>query len=456
MAGLQGLAKVVLPMLRVNHRAFARPRCVKLAFLLVCFLSASFFTGSARAQPEVELELWTWAMHPYFTSYLDDLVGEFERSNPGVKVHQVDVPGDAITRKYFAAGAAGKLPDVVNLPDTVFLRFAQLGGLMPLDHLLPGDPNAVYVKPALDQCRVNGKLFGLPWYLSTEIAVVNESLLAQGGLNSASLPRHWDQLLKLAKSFHERTGKYLFILRLGDVDLLNMITAEGLSPIKPGAGVYQSNLLDPQIQNLITRWVQAYRDGLVPRESATAGYAEDVSAFKDQRVAVLNADAVRSIRSDSPTLYQMLNVLPGITGQIDKTNIATVEIAVSSQSAHPALAAKLAWLMTSPRWQERLCEAASRVPGTTQSLSLPEFSMPMDTSDKLKVALGIGCQQLRDSRAQSFIPPTGQWPEMTTIFGDQIKRSLLENVPVAVSLKRIDARWNQLLAGDSETLQHQN
>jgi putative chitobiose transport system substrate-binding protein len=421
---------------------------IQLSYLLVCFMSAGFFATQARAQPAVELELWTWAMHPYFTGYLNDLVGEFERANPGVKVHQVDVPGDAITRKYFAAGAAGKLPDVVNLPDTVFLRFAQLGGLMPLDHLLPGDPDAVYVKSALDQCRVNGKLFGLPWYLSTEIAVVNESLLAEGGLSSAALPRHWAQLLNLARSFHEKTGKYLFILRLGDVDLLNMITAEGLSPIKAAGAGYQSNLLDPRIEDLITQWVQAYRDGLLPRESATAGYAEEVSAFKDQRVAVLNADAVRSIRSDSPSLYKNLDVLPGITGRIDKSNIATVEIAVSSQSTHPILAAKLAWLMTSPRWQERLCEAASRVPGTTQSLALPEFSIPMDTSDKLRLALGIGCQQLRNNRAQSFIPPTGQWPEMTSIFGDQMKRSLLEAVPVAVSLKRIDTRWNQLLAGD--------
>lgn len=98
---------------------FSRHRHLALA-LLICFSSAGFFTARAKAQPEVELELWTWAMHPYFTDYLNDLVGEFERANPGVKVHQVDVPGDAITRKYFAAGAAGKLPDVVNLPDTVF------------------------------------------------------------------------------------------------------------------------------------------------------------------------------------------------------------------------------------------------------------------------------------------------------------------------------------------------
>src|SRR3954465_14646888 len=99
--------------------------------------------GRAAHGPEVELELWTWSLRPWFNSYMADAVAAFEAANPGVRVHWVDVPGDAIVRKYFAAGAAGKLPDVVNLPDKVFLRFATLGGLRRLEGILPGDPAAV-------------------------------------------------------------------------------------------------------------------------------------------------------------------------------------------------------------------------------------------------------------------------------------------------------------------------
>ena len=429
-----------------------------LSIILIIFLApTACFSQPVPNQPPVKLELWTWAMRPWFDGFMSDLIAKFEEQNPGVKIDWVDVPGDAIVRKYICAGAAGKLPDVVNLPDKVFLRFANRGGLLSLDNILPGDPKAIYVTPALDQCRVNGKLFALPWYLSTEISIVNQSMLTDGGMNSAMLAGHWDELLVQAHAFHQKTGKHLFMLRLGEVDLLNMISAAGLQPIKPVAeGEYRSNLLAPEVIAVVDKWVQACREGDIPRESATAGYPEVVAAFKEQRIAVLNADAVRSVKNDSPRVYQSLDVRPGITGVIDKTHVAVVQIAVSSQTTHPQLAARLAWFMTSPPWQERLCRQASRVPGTKQSLLLPEFSVPSGQTDPLKLALGIGCQQLREGRAQSFIPPTDQWPDMEIIFGDEMKRSLLENVPVKTSLQRIDHKWNQLLTAEAAQIRSNN
>lgn len=399
----------------------------------------------------VTLELWTWALRPWFNAYMAEMLAAFERENPGVKVHWVDVPGDTLVRKFFAAGAAGKLPDVVNLADKTFLRFANLGALQPLDGILPGDPEKVYVGAALEQCRLDGKLYGLPNYLSTEISVMNTQLLAEGGLTPATVGKTWDELLEQAGAFRAKTGKYLFILRLGEVDLLSMVTAAGLKPIvKDESGGYRSNLADPAVVGVVEKWVKAYRDGELPRESATADYPAVVQAFKEQSVAILNADAVRSVRADAPKVYEKLAVGPGITGAIGKTNVSAVYLGVSSQSRHPQLAAKLLWFMTSPRWAEKLCMQASRVPGTIESLEKPEFSRPADESDKLKLAIGIGAEQLKLGRAQSFIPPTGKWPDMEDAFGDELKRSLLEGVPVKQSLERVSRVWDNMLREERE------
>lgn len=399
----------------------------------------------------VTLELWTWALRPWFNGYMGEMLGAFERENPGVRVHWVDVPGDTIVRKFFAAGAAGKLPDVVNLADKTFLRFANLGGLMPLEGLLPGDPADVYAGAALNQCRVGGTLYGLPNYLSTEISVMNTELLARGGLTPETVGKTWDELLVQARPFKEKTGKHLFILRLGEVDLASMITAAGLEPIVPdGSGGYRSNLLDPAVVAVVEKWVAAYREGDLPRESATADYPAVVQAFKEQSVAILNADAVRSVRADAPKVYANLAVGPGITGVIGKTNVSSVQLGISSQSRHPALAAKLLWFMTSPRWAEKLCMQASRVPGTLESLEKPAFSRPADASDKLRLAIGIGAEQLREGRARSFIPPTGKWPDMEDAFADELKRSLLEGVDVKESLRRTEVVWNRMLREEDE------
>lgn len=402
----------------------------------------------------VELELWTWALRPWFNEYMADLVAEFEAENPGVRVNWVDVPGEAIVRKYFAAGAAGKLPDVVNLPDKVFLRFANLGGLKSLDGLLPGDAGERYVGPALEQCRVGGRLYGLPWYLSTEISVMNTELLAAGGLTPETVGATWGELLGKARAFREKTGRHLFALRLGEVDLLAQITAEGLEPIVPredGVG-FRSNLGDERIAALLERWVVAFRAGDLPREAATAGYPEVVQSFKEGRVAILNADAVRAVRNDAPRIYESLAVRPGITGAGGKPNVAAVMIAVSPQTKHPELAARLAWKMTSEKWQERLCRQASRVPGTKASLTLPEFSMPEDRSDKLKLALGIGSEQLRMGKARSFIWPTGKWSDMEAAFSEEIKRVLLEGADVRAGLGRIGAKWDAALEQEAEMM----
>jgi ABC-type glycerol-3-phosphate transport system substrate-binding protein len=170
-----------------------------------------------------------------------------------------------------------------------------------------------------------------------------------------------------------------------------------------------------------------------------------VQAFKDERIAILNADAVRSVRGDSPAVFEKLVVRRGVVGAGGRVNVSAVQVGVGAQTKHPELAAKLAWALTSPKWQERLCREASRVPSTVASLGLAEFAMPEDRTDKLRLAMGIGAEQLREGRARSFVPETGQWPEMERVFSDEIKRVLLEGADVGETLDRIDGMWTELL-----------
>lgn len=425
-------------------------RLARVSFL---FALGTFTLGGTRA-PEKEIELWTWALRPAFDTYMQDALAAFEADHPGVKVRWVDVPGDAIVRKYFAAGAAGRLPDVVNLPDKVFLRMATLGGVKSLsdaaDPVLPADPRAVYVGAALDGCTVRGHLFALPWYLSTEISVLNTELLQKGGLTPDTVGKTWAELLAQLKPFYEKTGSYLLTLRLGDVDLLNLISSEGLPPLNVRDGKMQSNLTSPEIVELMEKWVAAYRAGYLPRESATADWPAVVQSFKEGRVALVNGDAVRSVKNDAPRVYASLAVRPGVVGGGEKTNLSSVVIAVGAQTREPKLAGELAWLLTSAPWQERLCRQASRVPSVKASLDKPDFSAVADSGDKLREALGIGSAQLRDGRSRSFIPETGQWPEMEKIFGEEMKRALLENVPVRDALARAGQKWNDLLAAEDD------
>lgn len=426
---------------------------------LVCLLVLLFSlpTRAADAQP-IELELWTWALRPKFTDYLTRLVDDFEAQHPGVRVRWIDVPGDALKRKFFAAGAARRLPDVVNLPDKEFIRMAGLGALRPLDDLLSPSELDAYVPTALAGCRLDGKLFGLPWYLSTEIRLMNVELLAGGNLTPATLGKTWDELLEQAGPFHEKTGKFLFSLRLGEIDLVSMIKAQGLEPIVPHAdGGWKSNLTDPAVRALISKWVAAYRSGILPREAATGSYAELVQGYKESMVAVINANAVKRLE-DTPKVLQASQIGPAIVGDSGVSNIAAVQMAVTSQSRHPREAAMLAAFVTSPKWQTELAIMASRLPSTRESLNDPAFTTPVPLNANptpldrlLQEATFESARQL--DAARSMIPPTATWPDLERSFSEAIKPAMLDRgVSIEATLDAIDREWNRILRADAAGL----
>ncbi|MEM6560996.1 MAG: extracellular solute-binding protein [Planctomycetota bacterium] len=394
-----------------------------------------------REEATVELEVWTYALRPAFDDYMAAVVADFEADRPGVEVVWVDVPWGLMRRKMFAAGAAGALPDVVNLSDADFAVFANLGAL----RALPGRPEG-FVPGALDACVIDGQVMGLPWYLSTPVRVVNAELLEAGGLSVETVGADWDTLLAQARPFHERTGAFLFTLRLGeDSELPALMIAAGLEPIVPDdRGGWRSNLTDPAVVEYVQRWVELYADGVLPRSAATGGYGAAVQAYTDRNVAVLNANALKKIEQTDPALFAVTEVLPGVRSRAGGDGLAVMHLAVGRQSEHPELAEELALHLASPRWQTELAIRASRLPSTLASLDDPAFT---DNSTKLTAATALGAAGLADAR--SYNPPVGPWPDLRRAFNDGIKRALLGEADVEAVLAEVDAEWERMLRADA-------
>ncbi len=104
--------------------------------------------GPAPRDPH-EIEFWTLQLSPTFDAYMNGLVAAYERAHPGLRVKWVDVPYEGITQKFLNAIAAGRSPDVVNLPADYVLKYARLGALTPLDGLLPDSTRAAYLPAAV-------------------------------------------------------------------------------------------------------------------------------------------------------------------------------------------------------------------------------------------------------------------------------------------------------------------
>jgi putative chitobiose transport system substrate-binding protein len=426
-----------------------------LSLILLLPLLVSCDRADARqSDGKIRLEFWTLALGTRFNSHIEGMVTEFERQNPGVEVVWVDVPFNAMQRKFIAAAAANRAPDVVNLSDGFYARFAHLGGLTDLADHVPGDPAAVYLPAAMTLGRLDGRLYGLPWYLGADVTMANEPLLASGGLGIDRLARTWDGLLAQARDYHRATGRFLFMPLLGQESELPLrILEDGLQPLVPrtdGKPGLQANLLDPAVVEMVERWVTAYRDGIFPRDSATAGHATMVDLYQNGQIAVLvtGPQMLARVRDASPPVFAATSILPPILPLAGKAEIDVMLLSVSSQSRHPKEAARLAWFITNADNQLAFAKLAPIFPSTRLSLNDPLFAAPPaemlgTPQGKLAYARHTAARSLES--AQSFIPAIGPWPQMAGVFSEEIKAALLDGRDVKETLADIDAQWNAIL-----------
>lgn len=420
----------------------------------VALLVGSCSFSPAAGEPRTRIEFWTLALSPRFDDFILGLVEKFEQQNPDIDVVWVDVPYDQMQRKFTAACAAKRAPDLVNLSDGNYARFVAMGGLADISGYLPGDANAVYLPGSLVLCRMKGGLYALPWYLSTPVAYLNRRLLAEAGWEPSRVGQTWDRVLAQASEFRPGPGKFLFTPLLGQESELPLRMIEaGLRPLRAkadGTGI-EANLTDPAVVGFVSGWVQAYRSGALPRVSATHGHASAIELYQNGRTALLvtSPNMLERVRDASPEVFEATHVVPAIHTRDQPFTIATMLLAVTSQSRHPREAARLAWFVTSPENQLAFCRLVSILPSTAATLDDPLFAAPdpesrQTAAGKVAYARHLSAQSLRNAR--TFVPPLPAWPELTAAFSEGIKAALLDGRDVAQTLAKMEREWNQILA----------
>ncbi len=411
--------------------------------------AASLVGCSDTPIAERPLTFWTLALSPYFDTFVRGRIAAFEALHPGLRVHWVDVPYEALERKLVTAAAAGRAPDVVNTPDLSFARFARAGAFADLDPLLDPSIPPRYLGGAISMCRIGGRLVGLPWYVNPQSLITNSALLSRGGLTPATLPTTWRAILDAAGNFHRATGTHLFSQPLGEESQLPiMMLAEGLPIITGSSNGLRAGTAHPSVLEYLALWRDAFTNGSLPRDAATRGHAHLTDLYQNGKLAAINTgpNFLKRIRDIAPPIFESTTILPGLTGDLGRIHMPVMALSVLASSARPTLAAALAAFMTSEESQLLLCHEAAVMPSTRASLDDPFFTSP--ATDKLEAARTVAANTVRD--AVAFTPALGTWPAMRKAFEEQFKSVLLEGSPLDAAMSRVDEQWNALLAEETE------
>jgi multiple sugar transport system substrate-binding protein len=121
------------------------------------------------------------------------LIADFEREHPGIRVRIEQLPWSAAHEKLLTAFAGDVLPDVAQLGNTWLPELVALGAVLPLDGRLATAadvPAADYFGGIWDTNVVDGRVYGVPWYIDTRVLFYRRDLFAAAGV--AAVPARWD------------------------------------------------------------------------------------------------------------------------------------------------------------------------------------------------------------------------------------------------------------------------
>ncbi|GLW90552.1 ABC transporter substrate-binding protein [Actinokineospora globicatena] len=248
--------------------------------------------------------------HAYGEDGVQDAVRRYAAAYPGARVEVQWNPGD-YDSKVLTALQTSAVPDVFEAQ--VKVDWVRQKQVVPLDDLL-GDTRDDFVRALLDSQTVDGKLYGVPQAIDTQVLYYRRSLLEKAGVTP---PKTVDELIDAAKRLTAGGVRGLFAGNDGGVGVLtapllwsaglDFLSDDGKAPgfDDPRAATVFGKLRELNQSLLLgapTDWSDpgAFVDGLAAMQwtglwnlpKITAAHGDDVGVLPFPR---LDADGAESV-----------------------------------------------------------------------------------------------------------------------------------------------------------------
>jgi multiple sugar transport system substrate-binding protein len=220
-----------------------------------------------RASDRTTLRFWAFGREG---EVVQELVRDFEREHPGVQVAVQQIPWTAAHEKLLTAFVGGASPDLAQMGNTWIPEQVTLGALAPLDSLVAstaGMDSTGHFPGIWATNVVEGRVYGIPWYVDTRVLYYRKDILARAGYNR--VPERWDEW-RAAMHAVTRTmgpGHFGIYIPLNEWPPMAILGLQGGSPLitTDGHGAFAG----PEFRRAFDFLLSLYRDSLAPSVNTT-------------------------------------------------------------------------------------------------------------------------------------------------------------------------------------------
>ena len=202
---------------------------------------------------------------------LAQLMPAFEQQNPKIHVEVQQIPWTAAHEKLLTAYVGEATPDIAMLGNTWVPEFVALNSLEPLDSLV-SQSQEIRREDFFDGIWktnvVDGKTYGIPWYVDTRLIFYRSDLLAKAGYKE--FPETWAEWIAAMKRMKSQMTDRQFPLLMPTNEWPQPVIfamQEG-SPILRDGGRYGA-FEQPQFREAFNFYVGIYRQGLASPVSSS-------------------------------------------------------------------------------------------------------------------------------------------------------------------------------------------
>jgi multiple sugar transport system substrate-binding protein len=173
-----------------------------LLVLMVCVAAPTMLAANSTT---IQYAFWG---NPASIGVEKDIIEEFEKANPTIKVQPIAVAYNDYHTKLLTMIAGQQSPDVMRVDSFFFADFMNNKALKDISGLIKKDKLDIstYYPAGLQDCMRGNKYFGLPWGTAPVYMLINTKMFKDAGIAIPKPDWKYSDFLALCKKFRKGTG----------------------------------------------------------------------------------------------------------------------------------------------------------------------------------------------------------------------------------------------------------
>lgn len=394
-----------------------------LLYILIFILIFTFILCAQRNyndNKKTVITFWTLQLGT-FDKYINNIISEYEKEKPTVKIKWIDVPYSEGEKRTLAAILSDNPPDLINLTPDFSALLAQKKALYTINEEYLNQ----FLPSIIETLKCNGEYIGIPFYATSAVTLYNKEL-------THKKISTYDELFSILPKKNSYLTMFSFTENDTLLKLLNKFGINSPENINSNKSIY-----------LFSQFKRLYDENIIPKECVTQTHRDALEKYMSGQLAYLvtGANFINMIMENAPSVYNSTSVSSQLVGDTNLYDYSLMNFVIPKKSKYPDIALNFALYFTNKTNQLKLAKMTTILPVNKDALDDEYFktSKSPNIQDSARI---ISAKQLYN--LQKPISNVKNKKELNTLTANYIQEILINNKDIKYSLDKLSADWKKL------------